>query len=82
MPLSLYRVYSSVSEHKAKKIGPNIVKHSDNAPLSGLLYPILQVLDEQYLNVDAQLGALHHDIDFHVKARSEEAVHSCKGLVA
>jgi len=63
--MDVYRLCSLVSEHEAKKAGAEIVKQSDNAPLSGLLYPILQVLDEQYLNVDAQFGgALRHDIDF------------------
>ncbi|KAK8086822.1 tyrosyl-tRNA synthetase- class Ib [Apiospora phragmitis] len=45
-------------EHDAKKAGAEIVKQTANAPLSGLLYPILQVLDEQYLDVDAQFGGL------------------------
>jgi len=31
----------------AKKAGAEIVKQSSNAPLSGLLYSILQVLDEE-----------------------------------
>jgi tyrosyl-tRNA synthetase len=61
--MDVYRLCSLVSEHEAKKAGAEIVKQSDNAPLSGLLYPILQVLDEQYLDVDAQFGgALHHDL--------------------
>jgi tyrosyl-tRNA synthetase len=63
--MDLYKLCSVVSEHEAKKAGAEIVKQSDNAPLSGLLYPILQVLDEQYLNVDAQFGGvLHHDLWF------------------
>jgi tyrosyl-tRNA synthetase len=40
-----------------------IVKQAGgNGPLSGLLYPILQILDEEYLKVDVQLGGLytHH----------------------
>lgn len=54
--MDVYRMSSLVSEHDAKRAGAEIVKQSGNAPLSGLLYPILQVLDEQHLNVDAQLG--------------------------
>jgi tyrosyl-tRNA synthetase len=54
--MDVYKLSSLVSEHDAKKAGAEIVKQSDNAPLSGLLYPILQCLDEQYLNVDAQFG--------------------------
>jgi tyrosyl-tRNA synthetase len=62
--MDVYRMASLVSEHDAKKAGAEIVKQSDNAPLSGLLYPILQVLDEEHLNVDAQLGGKFDDILF------------------
>lgn len=54
--MDIYKLSSLVTEHEAKKAGAEIVKQSDSAPLSGLLYPILQVLDEQYLDVDAQFG--------------------------
>ncbi|KAK2595227.1 Tyrosine--tRNA ligase cytoplasmic [Conoideocrella luteorostrata] len=56
--MDLYKLASLVSEHDAKKAGAEVVKQTTNAPLSGLLYPILQVLDEQYLDVDAQFGGL------------------------
>ncbi|KAL9081029.1 MAG: hypothetical protein Q9157_000345 [Trypethelium eluteriae] len=54
--MDVYRLSSLVSEHDAKRAGAEIVKQSGNSPLSGLLYPILQVLDEEHLHVDAQLG--------------------------
>lgn len=54
--MDVYRLSSLVSEHDAKKAGAEVVKQSGNAPLSGLLYPILQVLDEEHLHVDAQFG--------------------------
>jgi tyrosyl-tRNA synthetase len=54
--MDVYKMASLVSEHDAKKAGAEVVKQTDNAPLSGLLYPILQVLDEQYLDCDAQFG--------------------------
>lgn len=54
--MDIYKMTSLTSEHDAKKAGAEVVKQSANSPLSGLLYPILQVLDEQYLNVDAQFG--------------------------
>lgn len=54
--LDVYRMSSLVSEHDAKKAGAEVVKQSQAAPLSGLLYPILQVLDEEHLHVDAQFG--------------------------
>jgi len=56
--MDVYRLSSLVSEHDAKKAGAEVVKQSGNAPLSGLLYPILQVLDEEHLNCDAELGGL------------------------
>lgn len=54
--MDIYKLSSLVTEHEAKKAGAEVVKQSDSAPLSGLLYPILQVLDEQHLDVDAQFG--------------------------
>ncbi|KAL4735349.1 hypothetical protein BDV11DRAFT_35230 [Aspergillus similis] len=56
--MDVYKLSSLVSEHDAKKAGAEIVKQSANAPLSGLLYSILQVLDEEHLRVDAQLGGM------------------------
>ncbi|KAI9929140.1 hypothetical protein ASPWEDRAFT_36890 [Aspergillus wentii DTO 134E9] len=56
--MDLYKLSSLVSEHDAKKAGAEVVKQTDNAPLSGLLYPLLQCLDEEYLDVDAQFGGL------------------------
>jgi tyrosyl-tRNA synthetase len=56
--MDLYKMASVVSEHDAKKAGAEVVKQTENAPLSGLLYPLLQVLDEQYLDCDAQFGGV------------------------
>ncbi|MBI5148639.1 tyrosine--tRNA ligase [Candidatus Pacearchaeota archaeon] len=47
---------SMVSVHDAHKAASEVVKLGDNPKLSGLIYPIMQVLDEQYLGIDAQLG--------------------------
>lgn len=41
--MDVYKLSSLISEHDAKRAGAEIVKQTDNAPLSGLLYPILQV---------------------------------------
>lgn len=57
--MDVYKLCSMVSEHDAKKAGAEVVKQSDNSPLSGLLYPILQVLDEEHLNVDVQFGGIY-----------------------
>ncbi|CAI8005684.1 Tyrosine--tRNA ligase, cytoplasmic [Geodia barretti] len=55
--LDVYRMASVVTEHDAKKAGAEVVKQVKNPLLSGLLYPGLQALDEEYLKgVDAQFG--------------------------
>ncbi|OLL26449.1 Tyrosine--tRNA ligase, cytoplasmic [Neolecta irregularis DAH-3] len=56
--LDNYRLSALTTEHDAKKAGAEVVKQVDNPLLSGLLYPGLQALDEQYLDVDAQFGGL------------------------
>ncbi|KAL8809673.1 MAG: hypothetical protein Q9200_003204 [Gallowayella weberi] len=56
--MDLYRLSSLVTEHDSKKAGAEVVKQVDNPTLSGLLYPLMQILDEQYLDVDAQFGGV------------------------
>jgi tyrosyl-tRNA synthetase len=51
-------VFVSVSEKQAKKAGAEVVKQSSDSKLSGLVYPLLQALDEQYLDVDIQFGGI------------------------
>lgn len=48
--------HSSVRD--AHRAASEVVKMGDNPKLSGLIYPIMQAIDEQYLEVDAQLGGL------------------------
>lgn len=45
-----------VSIHDSKKAASEVVKFGDNPKTSGLVYPLMQVLDEEYLKVDAQFG--------------------------
>ncbi|MBU1136052.1 MAG: tyrosine--tRNA ligase [Nanoarchaeota archaeon] len=47
-----------VSQHDANKSASEVVKQSKNPKVSGLIYPLMQVIDEQYLNVDAQFGGM------------------------
>jgi tyrosyl-tRNA synthetase len=47
---------SLVSVHDAHKAASETVKLGDNPRLSGLIYPIMQSIDEVYLNADIQLG--------------------------
>ncbi|KAA6413153.1 MAG: tyrosine-tRNA ligase [Lasallia pustulata] len=56
--MDLFRMSSVVTEHDAKKAGAEVVKQVANATLSGLLYPLMQALDEEYLGVDAQFGGV------------------------
>ena len=56
--LDLYKLSALVTAHDAKKAGAEVVKQSDTPPLSGLLYPGLQALDEEYLDCDAQFGGV------------------------
>merc|ERR1719317_64355 len=53
-----YRLSTLASIHDAKKAGAEVVKQTDNPQLSGLLYPGMQALDEEYLAVDAQFGGV------------------------
>ncbi|KAG6441622.1 tyrosine--tRNA ligase, cytoplasmic [Manduca sexta] len=56
--LDVYRFSSVITEHDAKKAGAEVVKQVEHPLLSGLLYPGLQALDEEYLKVDAQFGGV------------------------
>lgn len=54
--IDVYKFMSCISVDSAQKGGAEVVKQSDNPALSGLAYPLLQVLDEIYLNADVELG--------------------------
>lgn len=54
----LLAAFTKVTLHDAKKAGSEVVKQVENACLSGLVYPLMQALDEQYLDVDAQFGGV------------------------
>ena len=56
--LDVYRLSSIVGVHDARKAGAEVVKQVENPKLGGLLYPLLQSLDEEYLGVDAQFGGV------------------------
>lgn len=56
--LDVYRLSSTVTQHDARKAGAEVVKQIEYPLLSGLLYPGLQALDEEYLKVDAQFGGV------------------------
>jgi tyrosyl-tRNA synthetase len=54
--IDVYKFMSKITIDSAQKGGAEVVKQSDNPVLSGLAYPLLQVLDEVYLDADAELG--------------------------
>jgi tyrosyl-tRNA synthetase len=54
----LLKMASMNSIHDCKKAAAEVVKFGDNPKLGGLIYPIMQALDEQYLDADAQFGGL------------------------
>lgn len=54
--IDVYKFMSKITIDSAQKGGAEVVKQTANPVLSGLAYPILQMLDEVYLNVDAELG--------------------------
>lgn len=56
--LDNYKLCAIVTEHDAKKAGAEVVKQVESPLLSGLLYPGLQALDEQYLGCDFQFGGV------------------------
>jgi tyrosyl-tRNA synthetase len=46
------------SVHDCKKAASEVVKQVENPKLSGLIYPIMQAVDEEHLKVDIQYGGL------------------------
>ncbi len=52
------KMSSFASIHDLKKAASDVVKMSENPKLSGLIYPIMQAVDEQYLGVDVQYGGI------------------------
>ena len=56
--MDVFRMSAIVTEHDSKKAGAEVVKQVDNPVLSGLIYPLMQALDEQHLDVDVQFGGV------------------------
>ncbi len=56
--LDMLKLSTFTSVHDAKKAASEVVKFGDNPKLSGLLYPLMQALDEEYLGVDVQYGGV------------------------
>jgi len=56
--LDVYKLCTMLTLNDAKRAGAEVVKQSGNPVLGSLIYPILQALDEVYLDVDCQFGGL------------------------
>jgi tyrosyl-tRNA synthetase len=52
------KLFTMCSQHDASKAGSEVVKQAESPPLSGLIYPVYQWLDEEYLQCDAQFGGV------------------------
>ncbi|QLQ81097.1 hypothetical protein HG537_0E04520 [Torulaspora globosa] len=56
--MDVFRLSNMVSQNDAKRAGADVVKQVANPLLSGLVYPLMQALDEQFLDCDAQFGGV------------------------
>jgi len=52
------RFHSLTSVKAAEHAGADVVKQSESPLMTSMLYPGLQALDEQYLDVDFQFGGV------------------------
>ena len=56
--LDFFKLATYTSVNDARRAGSEVVKFSHNPKLSGLMYPLMQALDEEYLGVDIQYGGV------------------------
>lgn len=56
--LDMYKISALTNIKDTQKAGAEVVKQTETPKMSGLLYPILQSLDEVYLKCDAQFGGM------------------------
>lgn len=56
--LDMFKISSMTSTHDCHKAASEVVKMGDSPKLSGYIYPLMQALDEEYLSVDMQVGAV------------------------
>ncbi|MDH3353111.1 MAG: tyrosine--tRNA ligase [Nanoarchaeota archaeon] len=54
----IFKMSSMTSVHDCHKAASEVVKLGDSPKLSGYIYPLMQALDEEYLKVDMQIGAI------------------------
>lgn len=56
--LEMLRLTTVTHVKQAQKAGAEVVKHADDPFVSSLIYPMLQALDEKFLDADAELGGI------------------------
>lgn len=56
--LDVLKMSTLTSVNDCTRAASDVVKMGDNPKLSGLIYPIMQALDEEYLGVDIQMGGI------------------------
>jgi len=56
--MDLLRLGNVLTIHDAQKAGTEVVKQNKNPLVTSLLYPLMQALDEEHLNIDAQFGGI------------------------
>ncbi|MBI4150826.1 tyrosine--tRNA ligase [Candidatus Woesearchaeota archaeon] len=56
--LDLLKLATNVTVHDATKAASDVVKLGDSPKLAGIIYPLMQALDEEYLGVDVQYGGI------------------------
>jgi len=56
--LDVLKMATKASTRDATKAASEVVKQADNPAVSGMIYPIMQALDEEYLDVDVQYGGV------------------------
>eukprot|EP01129_Flabellula_baltica_P014667 TRINITY_DN7084_c0_g1_i1.p1 TRINITY_DN7084_c0_g1~~TRINITY_DN7084_c0_g1_i1.p1 ORF type:complete len:544 (-),score=170.81 TRINITY_DN7084_c0_g1_i1:22-1590(-) len=54
--MDMYKMSAILTTSHTEKAGAEVVKQVDNPLMSSLLYPILQALDEHYLDCNVQFG--------------------------
>ena len=56
--LDVLKFSTNVSVEDCRKAASEVVKLGEHPKLSGLIYPIMQSIDEEYLNTDVQYGGI------------------------
>ena len=56
--LDMYKLSALNTFDRCKRAASEVVRFGEAPKLSGFIYPILQALDEQYLDVDVQYGGI------------------------